>query len=96
MSHALHVSDETYKAILDIAAKQGERPETLAETWLKERAAEEQGEVTPYSTEWLAGLDEAIAQAGAGQGRFVESTEDLLSIVEGQAPAPPPDEANEA
>lgn len=93
MSHVFQVSDETYKTIEAIAAKQGERPEALAEAWLKERAAEEQDEATPYSAAWLEGLDTALAQAKTGQGRFVGSTDELLHLIDGEAPDPPEDRA---
>jgi hypothetical protein len=91
MNHALHVSDETYEAIEAIAAKQGERPDALAEAWLKERASEERDEATPYSAAWLQGLDAALAQIAAGQGRKIDSDDELLRLVTGDAPTPPKD-----
>jgi hypothetical protein len=96
MSHALHVSDEFYEAIEAIAAKKGERPEALAEAWLKERATEEQDEATPYSAAWLQGLDAALAQIAAGQGRRVDSADELLRLITGDAPTPPKDHTSDA
>lgn len=87
MSHVFHVSDETYKTIEAIAAKQGERPDAWAEEWLKERAAEEQDEATPYSAAWLEGLDVALAQAQTGQGRVAGSTDELVHLLRGDTPA---------
>lgn len=91
MSHALHISDEIYEAIEAIAAKQGERPEALAEAWLKERASEERDEATPYSAAWLQGLDAALAQIAAGQSRRVDNSDDLLRLIASDAPKPPKD-----
>lgn len=86
VSHVLHISDEIYQRLAAIASRQGERPEVLAEEWLQERAAEEQAHVTPYSAAWLDGLQVAIEEAAAGKGRIVESTTELLRVVEGDMP----------
>jgi predicted transcriptional regulator len=82
MSHTVRVSNEIYKTLEEVAARQGLSPEALAEAWLKERVAEERDGATPYSRAWLDGLDDALAQAKAGQGQFVGSTEELLRIID--------------
>lgn len=89
MSHVLHISDDIYKRLATIASQQGEQPDALAETWLRERVSEEQAEATPCSVAWLKGLEGAIEEAKAGEGRFVGSTTDLLRIVEGKMPDAP-------
>lgn len=66
MSQAIHVSDETYRAIETLARQQGIAPEALAETLLKERIAQHAA-ILRQNAEWEAGLDEALARAARGE-----------------------------
>ena len=82
MSHAVHVSDETYRAIETLAREQGTTPEELAETLLKERLAEHAA-ILRQNAEWAAGLDEALARAARGENPQYASTEAFFTALDG-------------
>ena len=68
MSHALTVSDETYRDIETLARQRGTSPESLAETLLKERLAERRA-IARQNAEWEATLDDALARAARGENK---------------------------
>jgi hypothetical protein len=81
MSHAVHVSDETYDAIETLAQQQGTTPEALAETLLRERLAERRA-IQQQNEEWAAGLDDALARAGREENARYESTEAFFAALD--------------
>jgi predicted transcriptional regulator len=81
MSHAVHVSDETYRAIETLAREQGTTPEVLAETLLKERLAEHEA-ILRQNAEWEAGLDEALAHAARGENPRYASTDAFFAALD--------------
>ena len=81
MSHAVHVSDETYQAIETLAQQQGITPESLTEMLLKERLAEREA-ILRQNAEWGAHLDEALARAARGANPQYASTESLFAALD--------------
>lgn len=81
MSHAVHVSDETYQVIESLAREQGTTPEQLAESLLKERLAERQA-ILRQNAEWAAGLDDALARAARHENPHYDSTEALFAALD--------------
>lgn len=73
MSHAVHVSDETYHVIETLAREQGTTPEQVAETLLKERIAERQA-ILRQNADWADGLDDALARAARHENPRYDST----------------------
>lgn len=81
MSHPVHVSDETYRAIELLAREQGTTPEVLAETLLRERLAERQS-LLRQNAEWTATLDEALARAARGENTRYASAEEFFNALD--------------
>lgn len=80
MTHAVPISDETYKTIEKLARQQGTTPESLAETLLRERLAERQA-IQRQNAEWEAGLDEALARAARGENIQYDSAEEMFNAL---------------
>lgn len=91
MSHALHVSDETYHDIETLARQRGTSPETLAETLLRERLAERLA-LARQNAEWEAHLDEALARAARGENTQYADTDAFFAALD----AIPTDPAGES
>jgi predicted transcriptional regulator len=81
MSHAVHVSDETYRAIEALARQLGTTAEALAETLLRERLTERQA-ILRQNEEWAAGLDGALARAARGENARYGSTEEFFAALD--------------
>lgn len=81
MSQAIHVSDETYRAIETLARQQGIAPEALAETLLKERIAQHAA-ILRQNAEWEAGLDEALARAARGENAQYASLDAFFAALD--------------
>jgi predicted transcriptional regulator len=81
MSHAVQVSEETYRAIETLARQQGTTPEALAEMLLRERLAERQA-ILRQNADWAAGLDEALARAAGGENTRHDSIEALFAALD--------------
>ena len=81
MSHAVPISDETYKTIEELARQQGVTPEALAERLLRERLAERQV-IARQNAEWEAGLDEALKRAAAGVNPTYDTTGALFDALD--------------
>ena len=81
MSHALTVSDETYRDIEALAQQRGTSPETLAEMLLKERLAERLA-IARQNAEWEATLDDALARAVCGENVRYADTETFFAALD--------------
>lgn len=81
MTHAVPISDETYKTIEKLARQQGTTHEALAETLLRERLAERQA-IQRQNVEWEAGLGEALARAARGENTQYDSVESFFDALE--------------
>jgi len=81
MSHALTVSDETYRDIEALAQQRGTSPETLAETLLKERLAERLA-IARQNAKWGATLDEALARAARGENTRYAVTDTFFAALD--------------
>lgn len=82
MSHAVHVSDETYEEIEKLARQRGVTAESLADVLLRERLAERRA-LEQQNEEWGAGLDDALARAARGENPRYESTEEFFAALDG-------------
>ncbi len=76
MSHAVNVSDETYRDIETLAHQRGTSPETLAETLLKAGLAERRA-IAQQNAEWAPQLDEALARSARGENTRYADTSDI-------------------
>jgi len=85
MSHAVQVSDETYRAIGALAKQQGTTAEALAEMLLRERLMERQA-ILRQNEEWAAGLDEALARAARGENARFGSTDEFFAALDETLP----------
>lgn len=81
MSHAIPVSDETYRTIAALAREQGITPEALTEKLLRERLAERQA-ISRQNEEWAAGLDEALERAKRGENARYASAEAFFAALD--------------
>lgn len=84
MSHAVPISDEIYKSIVELARQQGVTPEELAEKLLRERLAERRA-IARQNAEWAAGLDEALGRAASGANPTYDGVEALFAALDGVA-----------
>ncbi|MEO7002163.1 MAG: hypothetical protein ABI068_10075 [Ktedonobacterales bacterium] len=81
MSHAVYVSDETYRRIETLAQQQGTTPETLAEALLKERLAERLS-IARQNADWQAHLNEALDRAAHGENTQHADTEAFFAALD--------------
>ena len=81
MSHALNVSDETYRDIEALAQQRGTSPESLAETLLKERLAERLA-IARQNAEWGATLEDALARAARGENTHYADAEAFFGALD--------------
>jgi hypothetical protein len=81
MSHAVPISDETYKTIEELARQQGVTPEALAEKLMRERLAEGQA-LAHQNAEWDASLDAALDRAATGANPTYDSADALFDALD--------------
>ncbi|HEV2237894.1 MAG TPA: hypothetical protein VGR57_14640 [Ktedonobacterales bacterium] len=90
MSHVLHLSDEMYQTIAELARTRGTTPEALAEALLRERLAERVA-IERQNAEWSAGLDEELARAERGENPRHETLEEFFATLDATTQQPDED-----